>query len=249
LAIINKILTVWILLVLVVLSVFMFCISAPLWVVSHLFDRRKRLLHLFACAWGSIPVWLFPGWKTIVIDRKKFDNSKTYVIVANHQSQLDILLSFNLFKHFKWISKTEVFKVPFIGWNMYLNDYIGIDRGNKNSTEKMMQQCEDRLNEGSSVFFFPEGTRSRTTEVMKFKAGAFHLAHKMKKPILLIAIHGTGKALPKHSLKYTGRQNLYLKVIGEMAYEDYASLSVEETAEKARSIIIDEVNKLKSLEG
>jgi len=243
---INKILTIWILIVLILISILMFFISFPLWIVSSLIDKRKRVLHLLACLWGSIPIWLFPGWKTIIIGRKKFSNRKSYVVVANHQSQLDILLSFGLFKHFKWISKVEVFKVPFIGWNMYLNDYIGIDRGNKNSTEKMMEQCEERLSQGSSVFFFPEGTRSKTTEVQKFKTGAFHLAHKMKVPLMLIAIHGTGKALPKHTLRYSGRQNLYLKVIGEMPYEQFSHLTVEETAEKARNIIIKEVDKLKA---
>jgi 1-acyl-sn-glycerol-3-phosphate acyltransferase len=146
---------------------------------------------------GALYTWTTPSWKMHVIDRNKFKRGRLYVVISNHQSQLDILVAFNLFRHFKWVSKAEIFRVPFVGWNMYLNRYVRLVRGDKESIEQMMKVSEERLREGSSVFLFPEGTRSEDGNVKKFKPGAFILAHKLKIPILPIAISGTKKALPK----------------------------------------------------
>jgi 1-acyl-sn-glycerol-3-phosphate acyltransferase len=190
---------------------------------------------------------MFPAWKIHVIDRKNFKNDKIYIIVSNHQSQLDILLAFNLFKHYKWVSKAAIFKVPFIGWNMYLNRYVRLVRGDKESIKEMFRISEERLQEGSSVFFFPEGTRSLDGKVKNFKPGAFSIAHKMKLPILPIAISGTIDALPKYTMKYTGSYNLYLKVLEEIPYDAFSSLSIEETADMVKKIISDNVEELTKL--
>lgn len=219
-----------------------------IWLVTMPFDKRKVILHQYTCFWGALYTRVNPSWKVRMIDRSKFRNGVTYVVVSNHQSQLDILLVFNLFKHFKWVSKAEIFRVPFIGWNMYFNRYVRLVRGDKESIKKMLEVSEERLREGSSVFLFPEGTRSADGKVKPFKPGAFMLAHKLKMPILPIAISGTCNALPKHSMKYVGVHNLYLKILKEVPYSAFSSLSIEDTAEMVRKIIKDEVEALEKLE-
>ena len=59
-------------------------------------------------------------------------------------------------------SKVENFKVPFIGWNMRLNQYIELRRGDRGSIMQMMKACERTLDQGNSIMMFPEGTRSST---------------------------------------------------------------------------------------
>jgi 1-acyl-sn-glycerol-3-phosphate acyltransferase len=196
---------------------------------------------MFTSFWASLYVWMVPAWKVSIIGRKKIDAQKTYVIVSNHQSQLDILVSFGLFFPFKWVSKAEIFRVPFIGWNMMLNGYIKIKRGDKQSIRKMIDACEKSIAGGSSVFFFPEGTRSKTGQIRPFKIGAFTLAHKMKVPILAIAINGTKDALPKHSLNFHGSHYIKLNVIAEIPYSAFANLSVDETAKMVRACIAEHV--------
>ena len=159
------------------------------------------------------------------------------MIVSNHQSQLDILVAFGLFFPFKWVSKAEIFRVPFVGWNMTLNQYIKLKRGDKNSISRMMDECEKMLKKGCSLYFFPEGTRSKTGVIKPFKHGAFILAKKMKVPILMIAINGTKNALPKHSMGFHGSHDIRLEILGEIAYEDFSDLSVEELAETVRQQI------------
>jgi 1-acyl-sn-glycerol-3-phosphate acyltransferase len=206
--------------------------------VTYPFDRRLRLLHLFTCFWGSFYTWIMPPWRIRIEGRENVRRNATYMVVSNHQSQLDILVAFRLFFHYKWVSKIEMFKVPFIGWNMTLNRYVRLKRGDRESIEQMMADCEERLDEGSSVFFFPEGTRSPDGAVKDFKLGAFQLAKKKKVPLLPIVISGTNKALPKYNMNFNGIQKIFLKIFPEIPYKDFENLSAEETAALVRNFII-----------
>jgi 1-acyl-sn-glycerol-3-phosphate acyltransferase len=117
---------------------------------------------MFTSFWACLYLWIVPAWSVTTAGRHKIRRGATYIVVSNHQSQLDILVAFHLFFPFKWVSKAEVFNLPFIGWNMVLNRYIRLKRGDKESIRQMMAACEKALARGCSVFFFPEGTRSRT---------------------------------------------------------------------------------------
>jgi 1-acyl-sn-glycerol-3-phosphate acyltransferase len=192
---------------------------------------------MFTSFWACLYLWIVPAWSVTTAGRDKIRRDATYIVVSNHQSQLDILVAFHLFFPFKWVSKAEVFKLPFIGWNMALNQYIRLKRGDKESIREMMAACEKALAQGCSVFFFPEGTRSKTGHMKPFKPGAFILAHQMKLPILAVAISGTQKALPKHSLNFHGRHAIRIEVLEEIPYASFAHLSVEDTAEKIRQRI------------
>jgi len=128
--------------------------------------------------------------------------------------------------------------VPLIGWNMRLNRYVKLKRGDKESIDHMMKDCEERLSEGSSVFFFPEGTRSADGVIKSFKMGAFLLAHKMKVPLLPIVVSGTNKALPKYSMNFHGKQKILIKVFDEIPYDSFKDMSVEDTAEMVRQFMI-----------
>ena len=146
-----------------------------------------------------------PLWHVTKTGREKIDPKKTYVVVSNHQSQLDILVAFGLFFHYKWVSKIEIFKLPFIGWNMILNDYIKLVRGDKDSVRRMLDHCRRSLGQGNSVWIFPEGSRSKDGNLRDFKHGAFILAKELNLPILPIAVSGTCHApCPKRAWSCAG---------------------------------------------
>jgi len=197
---------------------------------------------MFTSFWACIYLWVMPAWSVTIKGREKIKKNECYVIVSNHQSQLDILVAFRIFFPFKWVSKTEVFRLPFIGWNMVLNRYIKLKRGDKKSITKMMKDCEKTLSEGNSIYLFPEGTRSKTGQLRSFKPGAFILAHKMKRSILVIAISGTQNALPKHSLKFHGSHDILIQVVDEIPYTAFKDLSVDETSEMVRTMIANHIN-------
>jgi 1-acyl-sn-glycerol-3-phosphate acyltransferase len=222
-------------------SIPLFLGSLIIWLLTVVFDKNRVLLHYFTCFWGYLYIWIMPTWKLTVRGKEHFRKGETYVIVSNHQSQLDILVSFGLFKPFKWVSKIEVFRVPLIGWNMTLNNYVKLRRGNRESIVKMMQDCSSHLKNGSSIFLFPEGTRSPTGQVKAFKPGAFTLALKEKVGILPIVINGSKDVLPKHSLALKGSHQISVEVLPEIPYEEIKSYSAEELAKHVESIIAQQV--------
>lgn len=242
----NKIISIGFLAFIGITSATMYLIALMVYAVTFWFDKKLVILHQFSCFWASMYIWVMPAWSLTIEDRGKIRGDATYVVVSNHQSQLDILVAFHLFFPFKWVSKAEVFKLPFIGWNMVMNKYIKLYRGNSESARNMMIKCEETLAEGSSVYFFPEGTRSETGYMKDFKPGAFVLAKKMKTPILPIAINGTRFALPKYSVDFHGRHHLRIKVLDEIPYERFKDLSVEETAALVRSVIAEHVDEHQS---
>jgi 1-acyl-sn-glycerol-3-phosphate acyltransferase len=115
--------------------------------------------------------------------------------------------------HFKWVSKSENFRIPFVGWNMTLNRYIRIERGSVRGNLSMMRGAEAALREGSSVMIFPEGTRSPDGALQEFKPGAFELAVRSGRPVLPIAINGTSAALPKRGFVLRGKHAMRVRVL------------------------------------
>jgi len=240
---INRIISISFLAFICISSMCLFVIALLIWISTVLFDKRLKILHLFSSFWASIYIWLMPAWSVSIKGKSHIDKNKTYVVTSNHQSLLDILVAFRIFFHFKWVSKLEIFRIPFIGWNMRLNRYIALRRGNKASVQKMYDDCNKAISRGSSVFMFPEGTRSKNRELKSFKPGAFILAKDNHVPILPIAISGTREALPKHSLNFHGKNPIIVEVLPEISSEIVDQLSLEELSAKVHSIIQRQVTK------
>ena len=227
-------------------SILFFLTALLIRMITWPFDRRQVILQQFTCFWAALYTWIIPAWRIRIDGRANLPGRTPHVVVSNHQSLLDILVLFNLFFHFKFVSKIEIFKVPLIGWNMYLNKYIRLKRGDKKSVAQMLRDCEKAIETGSSVLIFPEGSRSPDGQIKQFKLGAFILALKMKTPISPIVIAGTNAALPKYSLNFHGRTDIRIRVLDPIAYESFAHLSAEETAEMVRQVIIKAHDEIKN---
>ncbi len=222
-------------------SILLFPVALLIWAATVLFDKRLVLLHQFTCFWASIYTWLNPVWRVTIEGRDKIRSGVAYVMVANHQSLLDILVLFRLFKHFKWVSKIENFRVPLIGWNMSLNRYIKLRRGDKESVERMMMACERTLKDGNPIMMFPEGTRSFDGKLKAFKHGAFTLAQRVGAPLLPIVIQGTSEALPKRGFVLRGRHRIRVRILDEIGYETFADAPVDTVIERVRGTIAAEL--------
>jgi 1-acyl-sn-glycerol-3-phosphate acyltransferase len=223
-------------------SILLFPVAVLIWLVTLPFDRRKVLLHKFTCFWASLYTWFNPAWPVRVEGREKIRPEATYVMVANHQSLLDILVMFRLFNHYKWVSKVENFRLPFVGWNMRLNRYIELRRGDKESIAEMMEACAVALGEGNSVMMFPEGTRSPDGKLKDFKHGAFTLALENECALLPIVLDGTANALPKRGFVLQGRHPITLRVLDEIPHEKFRGQSVEALTEDVRQIFLRELS-------
>jgi 1-acyl-sn-glycerol-3-phosphate acyltransferase len=217
-------------------SILLFPVALLIWALTAPFDRRLRLLHQFTCFWASLYTWTNPAWRVQVLGREKVRADATYVMVANHQSLLDILVLFRLFVHFKWVSKIENFRVPCIGWNMTLNRYVQLKRGDRESVVRMLAECRRVLGEGSSIMMFPEGTRSPDGRLRAFKPGAFELARDARRPILPILVEGTARALPKRGFVLQGRHPIRVTVLDEIPCESFGNGSVEDLTRRVHAL-------------
>jgi len=228
----------------VVSSLLLFPVALLIWAATTPFDRRLVLLHRFTCFWASLYTWLNPAWRVQLEGLEKIRPGVAYIMVANHQSLLDILVLFRLFVHFKWVSKVENFRVPAIGWNMSLNRYIKLRRGDRESVERMMDACERTIGEGNSIMMFPEGTRSVDGHLRPFKHGAFTLAQRTCAPLLPIVLQGTSNALPKRGFVLRGRHQIRVRVLDEIPHPTFAQLSVEALTDQVRDRIAAELDRL-----
>jgi 1-acyl-sn-glycerol-3-phosphate acyltransferase len=227
----------------VVSSALLFPVALLVWAVTAPFDRRLRVQHWVTCAWASLYTWANPLWRVRVTGREHIRPGATYVMVANHQSFLDILVLFRLFRHYKWVSKAEMFRIPAIGWNMALNRYVRLQRGSPDSIARMMDACARHLEDGSSVMIFPEGTRSADGRLRPFKHGAFTLAQRTRVPILPIVIEGTAHALPKHGFVIRGHHAIRVRVLEPIPVERVVGRPVDDVLAEVRALFARELDE------
>jgi len=235
----------WILFWLVTLGVFSSILIHKFIYILLGKDRFDLASHNWTCRWGKIILLLTPGWK---VEIEGFENVPTepeqrVVIVANHESMTDIWILCYLQIQFRWLSKAEVFKIPVIGQAMRLAGYIPIVRGDKKSHQEAMEASAKWIEKGIPMLFFPEGTRSKTSELRAFKMGAFKLARDTQANILPVALKGAGQLLPKGSIvpkKATVQVNI-LPLIPPPAPD----CDLQDYADKVRTIIQDARDAMK----
>lgn len=178
----------------------LFFVALGIFLVTFPFDRKRRLLHRFTCAWAAHYLAWAPLASVRVEGRERVTPGRSYIFVSNHLSMVDILAVFATYFDFLWISKLENFYAPFLGWNMVLNGYVPLKRGHLPSILRMVRTCQRKVRAGHSLFLFPEGTRSPNGEMQAFYRGAFYLAVKNRIPVVPLVIEGTNRILPKHSM-------------------------------------------------
>ena len=122
---------------------------------------------------------------------------QSYIIMANHQSQFDILSFYGHWgRQFRWVMKESLRKVPGIGWYCSAGGHVFIDRTDREKAIASLNAASSLLAGGISVMFFPEGTRSRAGRLKAFKKGGFMMALQMGLPILPVSISGSRHVLP-----------------------------------------------------
>jgi len=226
-------------------SIVLFPLAALIRFTTQLFDRRLALLHRFTCFWAALYTWIYPRWKLTFEAKEKAVRNRPVIFVANHQSLVDIFVLFRLFVHFKWVSKAENFRIPFIGWNMSLNRYIRLDRGSLRGNLGMIRAAASAIRGGSSVMIFPEGTRSKDGTLQKFRPGAFELALMTGTPLQPIVIEGSAGALPKRSYVLRGTHQIRVRVLDPIAPELFAGYDAATLTENVRDLLASELSSMK----
>lgn len=148
-----------------------------------------------------------------VIGRDRVDPSRSYVVVANHLSNLDVVVCFLAIPlPIRFLAKKELFRVPILSQAMRSIGIIEVERGGRSGViQAVNAQSEAVIARGHSLIIFPEGTRSRDGELQPFKKGAFVMAANSGMPLLPVTIVGTRDIWPPSGLiRRGGRVDVYI---------------------------------------
>lgn len=132
----------------------------------------------------------------------RIDFSRPYLLVANHQSMIDICALFvSVPVPLRFMLKASLGKVPFLGWYTRAMHMILLERGKPTMLRRQLGRAVELLEQGHSLAAFPEGTRSSDGRVAPFMAGAFQAAIAAGVPVLPIALVGSGRIMPPGSFR------------------------------------------------
>jgi len=218
------------------------------WLLTFWWDRKRLAAHMMGTFWAWHYQSLVIFWRLTLDGRKKIPWNRPVVLVANHRSLVDILALYKLRRPFKWVSKAENFKLPFVGMVLSLTNCIRIDRQSKRSGIQFITQAEKEMQKGSSVLIFPEGTRSRNPEMRTFMDGAFILAKKMNCSIIPIVHVGTENTFlrGKESWVLRGKARIQIRVLDEITAATIAKLDMEALKEKVRREMTTGLSRLEA---
>ena len=209
-------------------------LSAVALVVCYPFDRARRTVHELSRILVRIFFAIPPFWRQRRIGMEHVDRNKSYVIVLNHNAMVDIPTLYYVPLNFRWVSKREVFAIPFFGQFLMLHGDICIDRGRAaEALEQLVREGRKWIARGASVAIFPEGTRSKDGEIHRFKAGAFTLAKEAGVEILPVVLDGT-RTLVKKSRMFNWGNRITLRVLPPVPVEEVRGTETHVLMERVR---------------
>ena len=224
---------------------FFFILSIIVLVITYPFDKSRRWVQ--ECS-RSICWLLFgvpPRVKRTIDGLENIDKNKSYVMVLNHNSGVDIFAAYKIPLNFRWVSKREVFRVPFMGPLLTIHGDIPIERGNPSKAmAKVLSLGKLWLGRGASVAIFPEGTRSKTGEINRFKLGAFNLAKEAEVEILPVVMTGTNKMFRKGWLM-NWTNHVAIRVLKPITVEQVAATDVKDMAQQVHDSMVEALAELR----
>ena len=172
------------------------CIAVPLgWLVSP----RLANVHV-AIVWAKLLTRL-AGVEVDIKGQDQIDPTRSYVLVANHQSAFDIPVIYGYSGlDLRWVMKAEIKWIPFVSAGCRAIGHIFVERGNTQQATAAINKAFKRMSSGTGILFFPEGTRSMDGVLLPFKKGAFRLAVEQQMDILPVTLNGTPDVLPAKAL-------------------------------------------------
>jgi len=174
----------------------------------------SRAKYRFIHYWARFCVfWLrwTCGVRHRIHGRENIDLSQAGLILARHESTWETYVFQTIFPQQTFVLKRELLKLPFFGWGLSLLEPIAIDRGSgRQAIKQVVDQGQEKLDQGIWVVVFPEGTRMPPGEMGKIKPGAAMLAKKAQHPVYCVA-HNAGQCWPKGQfVKRPGVIDIYI---------------------------------------
>jgi 1-acyl-sn-glycerol-3-phosphate acyltransferase len=204
-------------------------------IFSLLFNARIGS-YIGGVIWSRINALMVPMIPRVK-GRSNIVKNQSYIVISNHQSHFDVFLIYGwIGLDIKFVMKTELKKIPGLGIGSEKVGHIFLDRSNSRAAVESLAIAKKRLVNGTSVVFFPEGTRSLTGKMGSFKRGGFKLAIELGLPILPVTVKNTRSVLPANSLNLNPAF-VELVIHKPVCIEGYAEENMGELIQKVKDII------------
>lgn len=225
---------------------FWFIVSIIVLALTYPFDKSRRWVHECSRCICALLYGVPPLMRRTIDGVENIDKNKAYVMVMNHNSGFDIFAAYKIPLNFRWVSKREVFRVPFMGPLLTIHGDIPIERGNAaEAMAKVLSLGKLWLSRGATVAIFPEGTRSKTGQINRFKGGAFNLAKEAGVEILPVVMTGTNEYLKKNYL-VNWRNRVGIRVMKPVSVEQIQSMDVKELSQMVHDDMVKTLAELRA---
>ena len=201
--------------------------------------ERQRTLCRLACGHMSGPLCLYAGLAVRVLGTEKLPQDRRFLFVCNHRSLFDPLIVMHELRawNIAFVSKPSNLRLPLVGKIAYAAGFLAIDRENDRNALRTILTAADYLKRGvCSIGIYPEGTRSRTGELLPFHAGSFKIAQRAKAPLVIACVRGT-EQLRQHPLRPCKR--VELEILEVLEPEQVQAMSTHELSEHSRAVIAE----------
>lgn len=228
-----------------VISGLLFLLWVPAMAAVRLFDRDPLVLRtgrtLRLLGRLLIRVHL---QKLNISGFENISRGRNYIMVANHQSLVDIPLVSYIPIDTKCMARADLFRIPWVGWTLRMSKEISIDRKDPRNAARAMLQCARVLRGGCSILIYAEGTRSPDGCLLPFSEGPFQLAIREGVPVLPVVIDGTGRNLGKNDLLFQPAHPMYLRILKPVSIEGWSVKQAGELRDLVRDMMAAELRQL-----
>ena len=216
-------------------------------IIVAFFSRTGNPVHIIARMWSK-SILFVSGIKVDVKGLANIDLGKSYIYMANHRSNFDIPVLLGCLPiQFRWLAKAELFKIPIFGRAMSGAGYVKIDRSNRVSAIRSIDEVAAKMKNGVSVMIFPEGTRSQDGHLKSFKKGGFVMAVDTGVPIVPIILRGTRSIMAKGSWRIKP-DKVALFIEKPIDTSGFTRDNKEDLIKKVRGVICDVFEKGKKFD-
>ncbi|MBO6026188.1 MAG: 1-acyl-sn-glycerol-3-phosphate acyltransferase, partial [Bacteroidales bacterium] len=181
-----------------------------------------------------------PGVKCRLENKYGETFEKPAVIIANHQSHLDLLCMMMLHPKVVLLTTDWVWKNPFYGLIIRYAEFYPVSDGYDKNVERLKKLVE----RGYSVVVYPEGTRSATGEILRFHKGAFQLAQALQLDILPVFIHGANHVMPKNDIVLREGQ-IYVEIRKRMPFDEVKAVDARALTSQFHRYYIEHFEELR----
>jgi 1-acyl-sn-glycerol-3-phosphate acyltransferase len=179
-------------------SLFLTLLSYILIIVPVSEEKKKDFFHTQIYFFAKSLIYIMGNEKKLFANPSGETFEKPAIIIANHQSVIDILQILSLHKKIIMVAKSWIIQSPVFGRVARYADFVDTTGGWEDSSERI----EKNLRAGYSIAIFPEGSRSTDGKIRRFHKGAFFLAERYKADIVPVLLHGQGQMMSKNDLWY-----------------------------------------------